>query len=309
MKIFKFLIAAVAVVMLASCDSNKGKVSDMAKQFVEAVQNKDKVTIYELYPNSRAFSNLQLTDSIISKDIDVEYSKEDSVYMAKLNDNQALIVKVEKDSTTNEDKLVICDSYNVLKLDSACYDLAAKVGAPVKKNSDMLNGELFDNDSEFIAYLSEQYPSAANGNLYTDGGRYSWTGGWSPTLTIMQPITNGGETAVKGEDYSVEFTFFARDTDQQVGTYVQNGWDLAAGETQVMTYFKNDLLYYKNNLYWNINFNFKNASTATLLDKYGSFTGKEYEDFLKAQSEQKTEKKDGKKEDSTPEEQVEENPE
>lgn len=294
MKVLKVLFAVAVAILMASCDSNKGKVSDIAKQFVEAVQDKDKVTIYELYPNARIYSNLQLTDNIANNDIDVEFNQEDSVYLAKLSDRQSLVFKVVTDSTSKEEKLVICDSYNILKLDSACYDLAAKTGAPVTKNSDMTNGEMFNNSSDFISYLSERYASAANGNIYFQDGRYSWRVGM---VTFETPITNSGETAVKGEDYSIEYQFFTIDTDEKVGTYVEDGFDLAPSETQVVTFLKNDLYYYASNrnLYIKKGLNFKNASTATLLAKYGSFTGKEYEEFLKAKSEKKDDKEEPSK--------------
>lgn len=307
MKTLKVLFALAIAVMMASCDSNKGKVSDIAKQFVEAVQNKDKVSIYDLYPNARTYSSLQLTDSIASDGVDVEFNKEDSVYLAKLNDKQTLVFKVETDSTSKEEKLVICDSYNILLLDSICYDLAAKTGAPVKKNSDMTNGELFSNDSEFIQYLSEQYSTAANGNLYFHDGRYSWQGGWYPSVTISQPITNGGEMAINGEDYSIEFEFYTKDTGDRIGTSVLQGWDLAPNETTVLEIIKKELYYYAHNrnVTWTETINFKNASTATMLDRYGSFTGKEYEEFLKAQAENKDKKKEGSEGEQT-EEQAEE---
>lgn len=286
------LLASLFVAsVLTSCDANKSKVSDYAKQYAQAVNSKDKVVINEMYPNSKNYSCLIMPDTLSAENVEVEYVKEDSVYVAKLNDKQSLVVKVE-----GEDKLQICDSYGILKLDSASYDLAAKTGTPVTKTSDITNGKMFDNDGDFIKYLEEQYPTAAYGNLYLTNGRWNSRGGWYPSVTIEQPITNGGDKNIKGEDYSVEFVFIDNSTNERIGTETVEGLDIAGGETQVIHIYKSELYRYANSdnkvLNWRTSLKFKNVSTATLLSRYGSFTGKEYDDFLKSQSKEKKDKKE-----------------
>ena len=70
------------------------------------------------------------------------------------------------------------------------------------------------------------------------------------------------------------------------------GVDIAGGETQVVHIYKRELYYYANqrNVTWTTTFKFKNASTATMLARYGSFTGKEYDEFVKQQTKAKKQK-------------------
>lgn len=286
---FKLFSMGLIALVLSSCDENVSKVEEAAKQFVEGVIAKDKVTIYEMYPNTRVYSNLLLPDSIKVDGIKVEFDKTDSVYVVKLNEKQSLICRIDSSGVK------ICDSYNVLKLDSLSYDLAAKTGYPVKQLSDMTAGVTFSDEGDFIAYLEEKFPSAANGNLYQENGRYSWRGGWYPSVQFDFPVTNKGENEVKGEDYSMECVFYNRETNERIGTSIEDGQDLAPGETKVFTIYKNELFNVAKNygIYCNPVFKFKNASKAMLLDRYGSFTGKEYEEFVAQQKEKekaKTEK-------------------
>ena len=287
MRKIKFVAFALLCVLFASCDQNKGKVKEVASQFISAVSSKDKVVINDLYPNAKTYSVLQVVDSINSESIEVEYNEKDSVYIAKLNDKQSLVFKVK-----GENEAIIMDSYGVLKLDSAAYELAAKTSAPVTKQSDMTNGELFSDEGDFIQYLAELYPSAANGNLYESNGRYNWQGGLYPSVTCESPITNGGDIDVKGSDYSIEYRFQTKDTGERIGTETMEGVDIAGGETQDVHIYKRELYYYANqrNVTWTTTFKFKNASTATMLARYGSFTGKEYDEFVKQQTKAKKQK-------------------
>lgn len=293
-KNIKLISIALVVMVLSSCDENVSKVKDVAKQFVEGVIAKDKVTIYEMYPNTRIFSNLLLPDTIKVDGIKVEFDKTDSVYVVKLNDKQSLICKIDSGEVR------ICDSYNVLKLDSLSYDLAAKTGYPVKQLSDMTAGSTFSDEGDFILFLAEKFPSAANGNLSQENGRYSWRGGWYPSVQFDFPVTNHGENEVKGEDYNMECVFYNRETGERIGTSIEAGEDLAPGETKVFVVFKNELFNIANNygIYCNPIFKFKNASKSSLLIRYGSFTGKEYDEFVK-QKKEKTEAKESDTNDST----------
>ena len=40
----------------SSCDSNKGKVKELTEQFVAAVNNADKASIYDLYPTAKSYA-------------------------------------------------------------------------------------------------------------------------------------------------------------------------------------------------------------------------------------------------------------
>ncbi len=292
-KKIKLLSICFMTLVLSSCDENVSKVEEVAKQFVEGVLEKDKVTIFEMYPNSRVFSNLLLPDTIKVDGIKVEFDETDSVYVVKLNEKQSLICKIDSG------EVKIYDSYNVLKLDSLCYDLAAKTGYPVKHLSDIATGRAFSDDSDFIIFLSEEYPFAANGNLTAACGYYRWGknyGSWY--MDFDTTISNNGENPVKGEDYFVEISYYRSDTGTKISTTdIVKGVDLAPGESYVYTTSHPELYRYNpsngsegTGIFWNNTIKFKNASTTTMLNKYGSFTGKEYEEFT-AQQKKKTKAK------------------
>lgn len=283
MKVIKMIAIAFMAIVLSSCDENVKKVEEVAKQFVEGVNTKDKVLIYEMYPNSRNFSNLQFPDTIKVEGLKVEFDETDSVYLAKLNDKQTLVCIFDSAG------IKISDSYNVLKLDSACYDLAAKTGFPVKQMSDMTVGKMFSDEGDFMFFLQGKYPSVVFGNLSSTPSYYSWgrnNGSWF--MIFESTVTNNSENPVKGEDYFVEISYFRGDTGTSLGsTDIEKGVDLAPGESFV--YKTNHPAFFQYNpnngsvgcgVTWRIDIKFKNASKAVMLSKYGSFTGKEYEEFL-----------------------------
>lgn len=260
---------------IVSCDANKSKVTEVAKEFIQSVANNDKVTMYELYPETRSYTNLQPVKGISDTDIKVE-AKDDSTYIVNLDTKKKLVIKMSTEGT-----FVIADSYNVLQLDSVSYELAAKTGVPSNQLSDITNGQLFSDGSDYIDYLAALYPTAMSGNLYYHDGRYNWRGGQFPTVEFDSPVTNNGESIVEGVDYSVEFVFFLKSTNERVGTAVEDGVDLAQGETHVFTTWKNELFYYANDhdLYMKVYFHFKNMSQAKMLAKYGTFSGEEYKEW------------------------------
>ena len=258
---------------LVSCDANKSKVADAAQEFLQALANNDKVTMYELYPDARTYTNLLPIKEVAEVDIKVE-ADNDGIYVANLDAKRKLVVKLSEEGAAT-----ITDSYNVLQLDSASYELAAKTGTPVNQLSDITKGQLFRDDSEYITYLGRCCPESANGNLHSHDGMYSWRN--YSTVQIDQPITNNGRSMVKGDEYSVEFIFGVTDTGERKGTSVQKGVDLAPDETHVFTIWKDELYYYasQRNLTWVVQFHFKNMSQAAMLSRYGSFSGNEYNGF------------------------------
>ena len=292
MKVCKMIALAFVAIALSSCDENVKKVEEVTKQFVEGVNTKDKVLIYEMYPNSRNFSNLQFPDTIKVEGLKVEFDETDSVYLAKLNDKQTLVCIIDSAG------IKISDSYNVLKLDSTCYDLAAKTGFPVKQMSDMTVGKMFSDEGDFMFFLQGKYPSVVFGNLSSTPSYYSWgrnNGSWF--MIFESTVTNNSENPVKGEDYFVEISYFRGDTGTSLGsTDIEKGVDLAPGESFV--YKTNHPAFFQYNpnngsvgcgVTWRIDIKFKNASKAVMLSKYGSFTGKEYEEYLNKLKETKNE--------------------
>lgn len=254
---------------MVSCDANKGKVSDLAEKFVKAIGENDKVTIYELYPSLRNMDVLTIPTTL-PNDIDVEFNENDSVYVAKLDDEKSLIVKVY-----GEDKLQIIDSYKVFKLDSLTYELAAKVGAPVNSMSDIWNGKYFNNDGHFINWL--EYNSKKI--LTTDNGRYTWRGGRYCDCKINERITNNTKHSFEYGEYSIEYEFKNRKTGEKVGTHTEPGPSLAPGESQTIYFWKDELYYIasKSNLMWGSGkIVFKDKNKAHSFAKYGEFNGDEY---------------------------------
>ena len=47
-------IALMAVLGLSSCDSNKRTVEDLTNHFIAAVNDGDKATAYEIYPDAKS---------------------------------------------------------------------------------------------------------------------------------------------------------------------------------------------------------------------------------------------------------------
>lgn len=262
-KSFYYLSAIFACLFLVSCDANKGKVSDMAEKFIKAVSEKDKVTIYQLYPAVRNMDVLTFPTAL-PDDIDVEFDETDSVYVANLGDDKSLIVEVY-----GEDKLQIIDSYKVFKLDSLTYELAAKVGAPVNSKSDMWNGKYFDDDSHFISWLD----SNSGKILSTDNGRY-WDNG-----RIEERVTNHSKYSFGWDEYSIQFEFKNWKTGEIVGTQTETGSSLAPGESYTESFKKEGLAYYARRkvLTWNTKVVFKEKYQAHAFAKYGEFKGDEYD--------------------------------
>lgn len=266
-KSFYFLSAIFACLFLVSCDANKGKVADMAEKFIKAVSEKDKVTVYQLYPAVRNMDVLTFPTAL-PDDIDVEFNETDSVYVANLGDDKSLIVEVY-----GEDKLQIIDSYKVFKLDSLTYELAAKVGAPVNSKSDMWNGKYFDDNSHFIDWLGDNTPK-----IFTeDNATYTWRGGRYQDCKINYRIKNNTKYTIKDEDYTINWQFTSKG--KKVGSHTEKGRTLAPGESFSDYFWKDELYYYANKkaLGWTTDFHFKDKNQAYVYAKYGEFKGDEYD--------------------------------
>lgn len=263
-KSFYLFSAIFACLFMVSCDANKGKVSDLAEKFVKAVSENDKVIIYELYPAMRNMDVLTFPTEL-PDDIDVEFDETDSVYVANLGDDKSLIVKVY-----GEDKLQIIDSYKVFKLDSLTYELAAKVGAPVKSKSDMWNGKYFDDNSHFIDWLG----SNSSKIISTDNGFY-WSNG-----RIEERVTNHTKYSFGWDEFSLMYEFKNRKTGEIVGTHTESGPSLAPGESYTVSFRAEGVSYTarKKQLSWGGGkVVFKEKNQAHAYAKYGDFKGDEYD--------------------------------
>ena len=78
-------IALMAILGLSSCDSNKSTIEDLTNQFIAAVKEGDKATVYDIYPAAKQCQDLLLPDSIEKGDIDIQKNEKDSSYIVSIN--------------------------------------------------------------------------------------------------------------------------------------------------------------------------------------------------------------------------------
>lgn len=281
----------VLSMLFISCDSNKSKVSDVAKKFVQAAINNDKATIYELYPEIRDYPDLQIAKDLTDKSISVDFNETDSTYIANLSEQMKLIVEVSDSNT-----IKIINSYNVFLLDSISNELAIKTGTPINQLPDLTIGWLFDDSmlgclydadnnhelffKSYMYFLKEANSDAVNGNLYDHDAQIAWGGGYNKYVRLEIPVSNGGQTFVKGDDYTVEIICYETSTEERIGTSIERGVDLAPGETFVFITNQDELYRYanNNNMTYGMDFHFKLSNTGMLV-KYGQFSGNEYNKY------------------------------
>lgn len=269
MKIKTIALLVLGIAIFTSCDKNISKIKEIAENFATSVNNNDKISAYDIYPHCRTYNHMNLADSMCTEDIDVEFNKEDSTYLAKYSDNQYLVFKV------NGENAEIIDSYGILSIDSVCYELAAQLGVPVKEKSDLYNAKLFNkDDSRFLNWLEDEYKNATNGNLEFSKGTYTtWAEGW---IIVNQKITNKGRKLISGNEYAIEFSFESKHNENQKAFHIEQGVNLLPGESHVFSFYQA--------LSWDVKWNkkviLKVPTPFEALLKYGEFKGNEYERFL-----------------------------
>lgn len=278
-----FLIALMAVLGLSSCDSNKSAVEDLTKQFMEAVKTDDKATVYDMYPNAKLYKDLTLPDSIEKGEFDIQKNEKDTTYIVSIKN--AKMSKLIFKSTDNK-TFKIVNTFSVLQLDSVNNEIALKTGVPIKQMPDLELGKLMEIDSEYMSYLINQYASKLSLTLIQEPGNYAWRRDATGFhCVISQPVRNTGTSLVKGSDYSVEISIFRSSTGKMIGKKVHQGVDLASGESMVFTDDIPEFFSAANDrdLSTTVNIIGRNQDSVleSLLKKI-EFTGKEYDDYLKA---------------------------
>ena len=134
------LLMVFFAIMLCGCDANKGKVEELANQFVAVYNDGDKAAVYDLLPAAKTCENLLISGSIGQADgINVEKDDSTGNYIATINKlkQQRLVFAVD-----SVGGIQMIDTYGVFRLDSIANELALKTGVPVKKISDLKLGEL-----------------------------------------------------------------------------------------------------------------------------------------------------------------------
>jgi len=279
-KIYLFILTLGALCFCA-CDSNKGKVEELAYQFVSAVNAKDKVSIYSIFPNAKNISNMTLPESIQTGDFSVE--KNDSNYIVTIANTrqQKLVFKV-----IGESQIEMVESYSILDLDSAAMELAIKTGVPMKQIPDLAISKLMDIGGDYIEHLNTLYSDALKGGLIREGGTWQAQRAYGGNVTVAQPIRNVGDVPIKGSEYNVEFTFYSPNgTSSARLKKVEEGVDLEPNEATTIYVFPGGGYVeacYEHDFSWTVSFVYKNLSPIGTLLKYVKFTGNEYDDYLKA---------------------------
>lgn len=274
-----FFLSLATLVVMISCDSKKQEIKDLAKKFVTALNEQDRVSVYNLFPAAKSLMEL-LPESLDAKSFKVALEDSTGNYVAMLNaeTQQRLIFKPDSTGTFRID-----DTYGVLSFDSISREFAIRTGIPIKDISDRKFAELMNEDSMFMSNLTLKHFDELHGNLSKVSGYWNWghqAGAYY--LHIFQTIKNNGDIPVKGEDYNVEFRLSDYGANGVSTTKVIPGVDLAPGETIELT--TDAPAFYKaaNNktLMVDVVIKFKNMSTQALMLKYAKLTGEEYQEYL-----------------------------
>ena len=279
---FLIFISTLIILLLSGCDNNKGKIEEKTKQFITAVNDNDKASIYDLYPTAKNYSNMEMVETIDDGEVDVEKNDSTGHYIASINNNRSQKLVFSVDENQN---IVICDSYGILQLEESSSELALSAGVPLKKISDDEISKLMDEESLFIKYLKEQNYSAEHGTLYEAPGTYSWgTRYGTPYVTFNINIQNSGDKYVSGSDYYIEVDLQRSSTPLGYANIKTcDGVGLAPGERHVFTIDEPAMYRYAVNkdVKWTCTIKYKRDSIIQSLIDYGDFSGKEYSEFQK----------------------------
>ena len=283
MKSIKFIFSVfLTLSFLMSCDSNKGKVEDLTKQFINAVNSHDKASIINIYPDAKSISNMKLPDSILDGDISVEINDSGKYVTSIANQRQQKFVFEFK----GENEVIIDDSYSFFELDSAAMELAIKTGVPVKKLSDCSISNLMDENGRFITYLKRTYSNLISGSLVFEQGTITWNHAYGGSVYLTQPIRNEGYVTIKGNEYNIEFTFYSLSGENGASKkVVESGIDLEPNEATSLTVSAGSA--YLNacdngDLGINKTFVYKNMTPIKSMLKYVKFSGNEYDEYIEA---------------------------
>ena len=270
-------VIVVAGLATTSCDSNKGKVEELATQFVTAYNEGDKASVYELWPDVKNYENLSMSGAINSEDISVEKDDSTDNYIATINKQKKQRLVFSVDSTG---VISLIDTYGVFRLDSLSSEVAMKAGVPLKMLSDVTLAKLMNPQSDFIRDLKHE-----NGthNLWANYGAYSWGHNGSGYYVSMDfTIRNNSSQTVKGSDYYLIITPKQTSTGIVYNTKTVDGVDIAPGEMREFNVVDPPLYNCASNrdLGYNVEINYRSESVFDFLLKYGTFSGKNYEDFM-----------------------------
>lgn len=272
------LFMALFAIMICGCDSNKGKVKDLAAQFVAAYNEGDKATVYDLFPSVKAYDNLAM-GSIIGQGDEINVERNDSTgnYIATINEQKQQRLVFDVDSTG---AIQVVDAYGVFRLDSIANELALKAGVPVKKLSDVELAKLMNSDSDFISDIKLN----KNTNfLSANYGAYSWSrtsAGFSVSMDFS--VRNNSSQTVSGKDYYLIVTPKQKSTGVVHHSKTIDGVNIAPNETREFNVIDPPLynIASERDLSYTVEVKYRSESILTFLQNYGKFEGNEYEDYM-----------------------------
>jgi len=266
--------------VMISCDSKKSEVKSFTQKFITAINEKDRLAVYDMYPACKNFVEL-IPEALDGTKIKVDADKKTNTYVVRINPktDQRIIVK-----PSFKGILQIDDSYGVLKGDSIEKELALRVGVPVKQLSDRKFAEIMHKDSTFWQFLDVRFFDALHGNISHESGYLSLgreAGAYY--MRYFKTLRNNGNVVVDGDNYNVEFNLYDSSRNGIHTTKIVPGVDLAPGESH--EFMVNAPAFYEaannNTLHGDVIIRFKNMSKAEMILKYGTLTGEEYGAYKK----------------------------
>ena len=282
-KVFYLFLSVAMMVALTSCDEKKSEVKDLTKKFVKALNDHDRLTVYDMYPASKQLLDL-LPENLETKGMSVEVDDSTGLYTVTFNSELEQRLVFKADSTG---AFKIEDSYGVLKFDSISRAFAVKVGIPVKQFTDCEFADIMDEYGLFMGNLERKYFNELHGNLTKENCYWHWGRESGRTFArVFQTIKNGGKLPVKGEDYNIEFHISGYHSGVSTTKDIL-GVDLAPSEIHEFMIdepqFYNDMNARSFGI--EIVIRFKNMTKPAMLLKYAELTGEEYQNYLKAMEE------------------------
>lgn len=272
------LLLAFCAIMLCGCDANKGKVKELANQFVAVYNDGDKAAVYDLLPAAKTCENLLISGSIgQAEGINVEKDDSTGNYIATINEMKQQRLVFAVDSVGG---IQMIDAYGVFRLDSVSNEIALKTGVPVKKLSDIELAKLMNSQSDFISDL--KLMKEVN-FLWTNYGGYSWSrtsSGFNVTMTFT--IRNSSSNTVSGKDYYVIVSPQQKSTGRAFSTKTIDGVDLAPNEMREFNAIEPALYNYasERDLSYTVDIKYRTESILSFLLNYSKFDGDEYKDFM-----------------------------
>lgn len=276
------MMLMLCVTMLcSSCDSNKGKVKELTVQFVAAVNNADKASIYDLYPTAKSYGNLQMVTNITEGDVTVERDDSTLLYTASIDNQRQQKLVFSVDTLGN---ITLVDSYGILLLDSLSSELALKCGVPIKRISDVEQSKLMDEESLFLSWLKEKH-TEVYGSLHASYLSWSWGRNSQGFYCYVHiPVTNSGNQLVHGSEYTLEVKCYSSNNPYGVSISKSfDGEDIAPGATRTFEFQDVGLYNWAKDkvLAGSTSVKYRNNSFVSRLLQYATFTGSEYEDYGK----------------------------